>query len=303
MSGVGGYGKILAERLQLDDVPAIVTRIQRKAEIGVFETRNDNPALVQSGSPAPEDAYLVTLRLRDFPSYRYWEEGRQAPLCSLQAGEVTLFDLKRDPRFLMDKPFHSMHFHLSRAVFDAIADDMDAPRIGELDYRPGASTDDLVIRNLGTALLGGFSHPERVSRTFLEHVTLAAAAHVAHTYGGMRVAAPHAKGGLAPWQLRRSTELLAAHLDGSVAVKSLADACGLSTSHFTRAFRASTGLAPFQWLAHRRVEAAKVLLRQRRGSLREIALACGFFDQSHFTNVFKRIVGTSPGVWQRSLAE
>jgi transcriptional regulator GlxA family with amidase domain len=77
----------------------------------------------------------------------------------------------------------------------------------------------------------------------------------------------------------------------------------LSTSHFTRAFRASTGLAPFQWLAHRRVDTAKVLLRQRRVSLREIALACGFSDQSHFTRVFSRIVGTSPGTWQRNLDE
>ncbi|GAU86924.1 helix-turn-helix transcriptional regulator [Bosea sp. BIWAKO-01] len=69
------------------------------------------------------------------------------------------------------------------------------------------------------------------------------------------------------------------------------------------AFRTSTGLAPFQWLPHRRVEAATDLLRQPRHSLREIALACGFFDQSHVTKVFTRIVGTSPGAWQCNLDE
>jgi AraC family transcriptional regulator len=300
MSGVEVHRKALAEQLRLDDAPAIVTRVLRKAEIGVIETRSDNPAFAQSGSLPPEDAYVVALKLRDFPSYRYWEEGRSAPLGSHQAGQVCLYDLKRDPKFLMDKPFHSLHFHLPRTVFDAIADDINAPRIGELDYQPGAGIDDRTIRDLGTMLLGGFSHPERMSRMFLEHVTLAAAAHLAHTYGGLRSAAPRAKGGLAPWQLRRSTELLAAQLDGSVALKSLADECGLSTRHFTRAFRTTTGLAPFQWLAHRRVEVAKGLLRQRRGSLREIALACGFFDQSHFTNVFTRIVGMSPRAWQRN---
>jgi AraC family transcriptional regulator len=302
-SGVGIYGKRLAELLRLDDAPAIVTRVLRKAEIGVFEIRCDNPEFGQSGSLPPEDAYVVGLKLRDFPSHQYWEEGRPAPPGSLQAGQVCLYDLKRDPKFLMDQPFHSLHFHLPRAVFDAIADDMNVPRIGELDYLPGAPVDDMIIRNLGTALLGGFSHPEQVSRMFLEHVTVAVAVHVAHTYGGMRVVAPRAKGGLAPWQLRRATELLGAHLDGSVPLKSLADACGLSTRHFTRAFRASTGLAPFQWLALRRVEVAKDLLRQRRGSLREIAFACGFFDQSHFTNVFNRVVGSSPGAWRRNVEE
>lgn len=305
MSGVEVHRKSLATsmRLPLEDAPAIVTQVLRKAEIGVIESRCDNPALAQSGSLPHEDAYLVALLLRDFPSYRYWEEGRPAPLGSLQAGQVCLYDLKRDPKFLMDRPFHSLNFYLSRAVFDAIADDMNAPRIGELDYQPGASIDDKIIRDLGTMLLGGFTHPERVSRMFLEHVTLAAAAHVAQTYGGMRAVAPRVKGGLAPWQLRRSTELLAAHLDGSVALKSLADACGLSTGYFTRAFRASTGLAPHQWLTHQRVETAKALLRQRRGPLEEIALTCGFSDQSHFTHVFNRLVGSSPGAWRRQFVD
>jgi AraC-like DNA-binding protein len=303
MSGVDVHRKRLAEQLRLEDAPAIVTRVLRKAEIGVMEVRSDNPEFVQSGSLPHEDAYVVALMLRDFPSHRYWEEGRPAPPGSFQAGQIGLIDLKRDPRFLMDKPFHALNFHLSRAVFDAIADDVNAPRIGELDYQPGVSINDKIIRDLGTMLLGGFSHPERVSRMFLEHVTLAAAAHVVRTYGGMRDAAPRAKGGLAPWQLRRSTELLAANLDGSVALKTLADECGLSTSYFARAFRASTGLAPYQWLAHRRVEVAKNLLRQRRDSLCEIALACGFSDQSHFTRVFAKIVSTSPGAWQRNLDE
>ena len=303
MSRVEVHRKALAEQLRLKDAPAIVTRVLHKAEIGVIETRSDNPEFAQSGSLPPEDAYVVILHLRDFPSHRFWEEGRPAPPGSFQAGQIGLCDLKRAPTFLMDKPFHALNFHLSRAVFEAIAEDMNAPRIGELDYQPGVSINDTIIRDLGTMLLGGFTHPERVSRTFLDHVNVAVAAHVAQTYGGMRVAAARAKGGLAPWQLRRSTELLAAQLDGSVALKSLADACGVSTDHFTRAFRTATGLAPFQWLAHRRVEVAKDLLRQQRCSLREIALACGFADQSHFTRVFTRIVGISPGAWQRNVLE
>jgi AraC family transcriptional regulator len=161
----------------------------------------------------------------------------------------------------------------------------------------------VVVRSLGAALLGGFSHPERVSQLFLDHVTLAVAVHVAQTYGGMRVVAPQAKGGLAPWRLRRATEYLAARLDGSVALKSLADECGLSLSHFINAFRTSTGLPPQQWLRRRRVEKAKALMRHRSHSLSEIALTCGFADQAHFTRVFTKLVGASPGAWRRSLKE
>ena len=77
--------------------------------------------------------------------------------------------------------------------------------------------------------------------------------------------------------------------------------CRLSVSHFSRAFRRSMGVAPHNWLLTRRVEAAKEKLRDDRLSLLDVALVCGFADQSHLTRVFTRIVGVSPGAWRRAL--
>jgi AraC family transcriptional regulator len=45
------------------------------------------------------------------------------------------------------------------------------------------------------------------------------------------------------------------------------------------------------------------MLRDGRLSLRDVALACGFADQSHLTQVFTRFVGASPGAWRRALDE
>ena len=107
------------------------------------------------------------------------------------------------------------------------------------------------------------------------------------------------RGGLAPWQERRAKELLAANIDSNVALKEVARECGLSASHFARAFRQSNGMAPHRWLVNHRVEAAKALLQDGVLSLSEIGLRCGFADQSHFTRTFTRVVGMSPGVWRR----
>ena len=79
--------------------------------------------------------------------------------------------------------------------------------------------------------------------------------------------------------------------------------CRLSVSHFSRAFRRSMGVAPHSWLLTRRVEAAKEKLRDDRLTLLDVALACGFADQSHLTRVFTRVVGISPGAWRRALGE
>ncbi|MBO3760455.1 helix-turn-helix domain-containing protein [Ciceribacter sp. L1K22] len=108
-------------------------------------------------------------------------------------------------------------------------------------------------------------------------------------------------GGLAKWQERRAKELIAARLSDKLSVPEVAEACGLSPSHFTRAFRKSTGLTPYQWLTERRVERAEaLLLRDVDLSLSDIAVSCGFADQSHFTRVFKAVVGQSPGALRRS---
>ena len=108
-----------------------------------------------------------------------------------------------------------------------------------------------------------------------------------------------AKGGLSPRQLRRVLDYLGENLSRDMPMRELADLAGLSQSHFSRAFKTSTGFAPYQWLMHARCKRAKQLLLENRLGLAEIALDTGFSDQSHFTRVFARSVGVSPGAWRR----
>jgi AraC family transcriptional regulator len=296
----GPYGKAYAQIFGLDDARSMMVRVLRKADIHATEVRSENPQGLTRELPR-EDAYLVGLALQDYPHHEYWEDGRQAPLCDLKAGQTLLLDLKRSPVANIDKPMHSIAFYFPRAAFDAIADDASAPRIGELHYVPGAGISDSTILSLGQLIRPAFAHPERASRLFVAHVMMAMATHVAQTYGGLKPVSQPVRGGLAPWQLRRAKEILDANLDGNVTVQQMAKECALSLGHFSRAFRASTGMAPHGWQIKRRVEAAKSLLPNERLSLCEVAIACGFANQSHFTRVFAREVGTSPGAWRRSI--
>ena len=303
MATSDAYGKRLGERLRVENAPTIVTRALRKAEIAVTEIRCDNPSPGLSGSIQREDAFLVGLQLRDYPAHEYWEDGQQASLCDLKVGETCLYDLKRDPVVLLDKPYHSLHFYLPRVALNAIADDANAQRIGDLNYTPGAGVNDATISNLGSSMLSALSLPDQANRLFVDHVTLAVGVHIAQTYGDMRPMSRPVRGGLAPWQVRRAKEILNANLDGGMPLKEVARECRLSVSHFSRAFRQTMGVAPHNWLLTRRVEVAKEKLRDRRLSLSDVASACGFADQSHLTRVFTHIIGVSPGAWRRALDE
>ena len=293
------YGQNLAQKFGAKDAPTIVTGSPGREKVAVTEIRADRP-LGRLSDPIPrEDAYLICLVLRDFPDWAYWEDGRQVSAASLRAGEVTLHDLGREPFALQDKPIHSLFWYLPRAVLDALADQANVPRIEGLRYDPGVGVRDDTIKHLGFSILPALRAPDEVSRLFADHLTQAFAAHVAQTYGGMQ---PHSKpiqGGLAPWQVKRSKDMLAGDLTGATPLQEIAKACGLSVSHFSRAFRRSTGLAPHAWLLQTRLETAKTMLRRRDASLAMIALTCGFADQSHFTRMFTRRVGLSPGAWRR----
>src|SRR5712671_203665 len=144
-----------------------------------------------------------------------------------------------------------------------------------------------------------FQEPSTATALLLEAIALAFHAHVVHRYGDGLGSETSVSTGLARWQLRRACAFIDAHLDGDPSIADLARECRLSASHFARAFRQATGMPPHQWLTKRRVERAKGLLLEGSLDLAQIALVCGFVDQSHLTRVFARCEGHSPGKWRR----
>ena len=302
MSTSEGYGQRLAERLGVEQASAIITNVLRTAEMAVTEARCDDPAPGLTGSIQQEDAFLVGLVLRDFPKREYWEDRRLVSICDMRAGQACIHDLKRDPVALVDKPYHNVFFYLPRGALNAIADDAEAARIGDLNHKPLA-IDDTTIFSLVSVMLPALNHSGQANQLFVDHVLLALGIHVAQTYGGMRPRSQPVRGGLAAWQVKRAREILSANLDGSVPLRDVARECGLSVSHFSRAFRRTTGAAPHNWLLTHRVQVAKEKLRDDRLSLLDVALACGFADQSHLTRVFTQMVGVSPGAWRRALGK
>ena len=117
---------------------------------------------------------------------------------------------------------------------------------------------------------------------------------------GRTVVRRYAKGGLAPWQQRRVQEIIQDGLSRPLRIEELARACELSLSYFSRAFRSSTGEPPHHWLLGKRVEKAKNLLQVTELQLAEIAVDCGFSDQSHFNRTFAKFTGLAPGRWRNA---
>ena len=112
---------------------------------------------------------------------------------------------------------------------------------------------------------------------------------------------PFARGSLAPWQMGRTLRTIAEGMARPLPIAELAAQVGLSISYFSRAFRASQGLSPHDFILQQRVQQAQKLMLTTDEPLSQIALACGFCDQAHLTRSFRRRVGASPAVWRRQV--
>jgi len=107
--------------------------------------------------------------------------------------------------------------------------------------------------------------------------------------------------GLPDYELRRLNDFIEANLEGEITLAAMASACGIGTKSFVRAFAATTGKSPYQYVIAARVERAKRLIEQDQEGLAEIALRCGFSHQEHLTRAFRRLTGQTPGRYRRSV--
>lgn len=292
--------RLLRKAFDLPAAPAVTCRRLPNSAISVMELRSD-PRNFGLTKPFPhDDAFLVSLQLRSSPDFDQFFDGRYKRPENFGAGFTSIYDLRDNPTADHRDPFHLLLAYLPRHALDKIAEEAGLPRIDELRYDPAIGMDDPVVRQLLQSLLPALSKPEEASCLFVDHVTMALCAHIVLTYGGMKGKLRAQRGGLAAWQERRAKEMLAANLCGEVQLDRLAAECGLSVRHFSRSFRQSVGVPPHRWLLQHRVDYAKGLLGNSALSLAEIALHCGFADQSHFTRVFTAMAGVSPGVWRRT---
>jgi len=183
--------------------------------------------------------------------------------------------------------------YLERLVGAAGGEPADGTRQIELrrTYRAGTPQLEHLVRALVVEADGG--NPSGLP--FVEALVTAVSLQIVQQ-AGVRAPRPvRPRGGLSPTARKRVLEVIDARLEQGVSIDELARAAGLSPSYFMRAFKRAVGRPPHQHILTRRLERARVLLEQPGASLSDVALRTGFADQAHFTRLFKRQFGVTPG--------
>jgi len=184
--------------------------------------------------------------------------------------------------------------HLGRLITPSLDE------VGPVHLRRTYAVESPQIRHLMLALKYEADSRNAHGLAMVEGVT-SALGHLLVRHAGVEQPRPiHNRGGLSAVAKRRVLELIEAALDARLTVEMLSREVGLSVAHFARAFKETMGRAPHQYLLALRLERARRLLETTEASLSDIAQRAGFADQAHFTRLFKRAFGTTPGALVRT---
>jgi len=275
--------------------PLMRQSITRGTPVNIIRMSYQGDCLPISGPNERSDSFCVIIQLADFKHHRLWKDETLVYEGGHPRGTLAITDLRDEWRCQHLSPFDNVRFQIPASYMRQFSMDVGRPEFNFL--RCPAGTVDTVILGLAWALLPMLHNPKAATDLFLTQMILAMMTHISQNYGGLHFPARW-KGTLAPWQEKRATEFLAAHVNSDCSIDDVAKACDLSRSYFIKAFKETFGKTPYKWLIEYRVARAKDMLASET-SLAEIATACGFADQSHMTRVFSQIMGESPGKWRR----
>jgi AraC family transcriptional regulator len=209
---------------------------------------------------------------------------------------------EHESRWQVSGPLRFVHLYLSADAWgDRVVRLLDAePRAITLEQRIFGADAVLAAWAQGVAALDWQDPAERLridalSQAALDRLVLQAAR------PRLRERAERgAAGGLSSAARRRVLAFVDTHLDQpELSLPRLAAEAHLSEFHFARMFRASMGCTVHDWVAARRLDRARALLRATALPLADIAAACGYASASHLSQRFKAGVGVTPGQYRR----
>ena len=213
-------------------------------------------------------------------------------------GSVGVLPSGLEHQATLEGPSEHLALYVDPKVINRAASD--AGRRSNFEIVERYTRRDPVISNVGMALLEELDSQGLSGRLYVESLTNVLAVHLLRYYTTEARNVTRFHGGLSGPRLKQVTTFIAENYGNEIKLAELAQIAGMSSFHFAREFKRTTGTTPHQYLINFRVERAKELLCEEL-PLTEVGLRSGFSHQSHFTRLFRRITGTTPHLYRLEL--
>ena len=173
--------------------------------------------------------------------------------------------------------------------------------IDQLELIPEFKTRNPQIEAIAMMLLGELQNSQSSSQLYLDSLANIFAVHLLRQYTTKKPQLPIYEGGLPKRQLQKVLDYIDTNLDQNIKLSDLAELLKLSQFHFSRLFKQSIGISPYQYLIKQRIELAKKLLKKTDKFIIDIAFICGFNSHSHLSKKFREFTGMTPKAYRLTI--
>jgi len=191
-----------------------------------------------------------------------------------------------------------MHLYLpDKLLQQSATEEFNCPGSVELQQR--GLQDDPMIARMGRLVAQEIQAPSGGSQMMLDSVSLALTVRMLRTWSRLTECSDLLTSGLAPWQQKRTIEVLQSRYADDLSIADLAAEARLSPFHFIRSFKRSVGVPPHQYLTKIRLQRACVLLETTNLAITDVAFETGYQSPAHFARLFRRHYGLTPTAYRR----
>jgi len=236
------------------------------------------------------DFHSFSLSLRSQERFEWKISGETSWCRDVSQGDI--FFLPKGHDFTADwvGDLSNLGIFLAPALFQQAA----GVYLDTLTLHLQAGIRDPLIWQIGTTLLETLLRDGMIDQLYGESAATFLAVHTLKHYSSTTPPSRREHGYLSGQILNLLRDYIDAEIQNPIHLEQLAALANLTTAHFVRVFKRSTGLTPYQYVIRTKIDRAKHLLEVSRLSGREISVLLGYSDQSHFTRQFKQVVGISP---------
>jgi AraC family transcriptional regulator len=218
-----------------------------------------------------------------------------------QPGALSIVPLGARPRAVMQEDMDVLHIYLPAGLPIRLLEQSELGS-GTVELVDPCLKVDATAQRIGREFLAELRQERPLSRLRVDTLGQDMAIHLIRSHSNMAhfpQSRWRSRGELANWQVKRVEDYLMSNISEDVRLATLADLVGLSTFHFCRAFKASTGHAPHQYQILIRIERAQRLLGTTTLPITEIAAQVGYDDPNQLARMFRRCAGVSPSEYRR----
>lgn len=195
---------------------------------------------------------------------------------------------------------HYLQIRLTSQFLQNVARETLAKDSDRLELLPEFRTRNPQIEAIGMMLLTELQQENLSNQLYIDSLANVLAVNLLRHHGATKPQLPIYEGGIPQRQLQHVLDYIDTHLDRDINLAELSRLLDISQFHFSRLFKQSVGLSPYQYLLQQRVERAKQLLKQTDRRIVDIALECGFSSHSHLSKLFRQFTDMTPSAFRAS---